>query len=354
MSPIATLRPLRINEWMEPKMMSKWWMGLALALVLSACGDDGDKGVVIDCSDDEFYDQVNDSCVPRFPDEVNNDAGTTEDTGSEIDMGEPDMSVPDECDLDGDGSLKPSCGGDDCDDNNRRRNPAYPEICDEIDNNCNEQLNDGIVCEFFGHSGSTLYRVDPFKKTATEVGADLPNLQDIDTHPDGTLYGITFDGLYALDQERQEWDRIGDFGITVDDPNGLAIDSRGDLFATGQDKLYQIDRETGEAMLVGPMGEPYYSSGDCVVNKRDTLFMTSKHLEDEDTLMIVQANNAMPMEVGPMGFRQVFGLTSAWGTLFGLTRAGEVIEINSADGASRLIHTFEDISWFGAASTPER
>ncbi len=341
-------------------MSSKWiWLGV-FALFAAACGSDEGNGVVIPCSDDELYDQVNGTCVPRNP--VDTDAGDNESDAGTV---EPDATVemdsnviPPECDLDQDGSLAPSCGGDDCDETNRFRNPSYPEICDEFDNNCNGELNDGITCEFFGHSGSTLYRVDPFKKAATEVGAELPNLQDIDTHPDGTLYGVTFNGLYSLNGN--QWELVGDFGTEVLDPNGLAIDSRGDVYVTGQDKLYQIDTNTGAASLVGtisgnsPNSPQYYSSGDCVINKRDTLYMTSKHVEGEDTLLIVQANDASAREIGPMGFAQVFGLTAAWGNLYGLTRAGEVIQIDSGDGASTLVHQFQDISWFGAASTPER
>jgi hypothetical protein len=348
-------------------MGSKWmWTALAAALMAAACGSEDSGGFEIPCTADELYDQVNQTCVPRNPVAPEFDAGeadandsnniTTPDAGTTPDM----PMVPPECDRDGDGALAPSCGGDDCDDNNRRRAPSYPEICDEVDNNCNDVVNDGITCEFFGHSGSTLYRVDPFQRTATQVGADLPNLQDIDTHPDGTLYGVTFDGLYRLPEGGTNWENVGAFGTTVDDPNGLAVDSRGDVYVTGQDKLYRIDTATGAAEMVGTIegdsadAPAYYSSGDCVINKRDTLYMTSKHIEGEDTLLIVQANDAGAQEVGPMGFDRVFGLTAAWGNLYGLTFDGEVIEINSVDGASRLVHQFEDIRWFGAASTPQR
>lgn len=342
--------------------MKRKWMAIgALALVLAACGsDEKNGGVVIDCADDELYDQVNQTCVPRDG-EVEQDAGNVattdmsieDDASTEIDAG--NNNIPPECDVDGDGALSPACGGDDCDDENIRRAPSYPEICDLYDNNCSGEVNDGIVCTFYGHSGSSLYRIDPFAKTAEEVAADLPNLQDIDTNPlDENLYGITFDGLYRLDEARNEWSRVGDFGIDVPDPNGLAIDSRGEAYVTGQDKLYLVDTETGAATLVGEMGGDYYSSGDCVLNKRDTLFMTSKHLEGVDSLLVLRTNDASVTEVGEVGAEQVFGLTAAWGNLYGLTRSGDLIEINSATGDSRLVHNFEGISWFGAASTPER
>lgn len=339
-------------------MIAKWMLIGAAALVVVSCGSSEQSGGVdIDCTDQEFYDQVNDTCVPRFPD-VNNDADAGQQTDAEtepVDMAmEVDEGVPPGCDVDRDGALAPSCGGDDCDDNNPRRAPAYAEFCDELDNNCNGRVNDGIVCEFYGHSGSTLYRIDPFAKVASEVAADLPNLQDIDTDPDGTLYGITFDGLFRLDASRGEWSQVGSFGIDVQDPNGLAIDSRGDIYATAQDKLFSIDSTTGAATLIGTMPNDYYSSGDCVVNKRDTLFMTSKHIEGNDTLLVLRTNDASATEVGLIGDEQVFGLTSAWGRLYGLTRAGDLIEIDSQTGASVLVHSFQDISWFGAASTPER
>jgi V8-like Glu-specific endopeptidase len=59
-------------------------------------------------------------------------------------------------DLDGDGYIAESCGGNDCDDNEPFANPGLSEICDDqIDNNC-----DGTIDEGCG-GGSCLPKGDP-------------------------------------------------------------------------------------------------------------------------------------------------------------------------------------------------
>ena len=55
-----------------------------------------------------------------------------------------------------------------------------------------------------------------------------------------------------------------------------------------------------------------------------------------------------------IGFDEVFGLTAAWGTLYGLTTAGELIRIDERTGQGTGIMTFDGVTWWGAASTPGR
>jgi hypothetical protein len=68
--------------------------------------------------------------------------------------GTPDAAVSDTpaavCpDLDGDGHTQIACGGDDCDDNNRLVHPGLAEVCDGIDNDCNQMTDEapaGLEC----------------------------------------------------------------------------------------------------------------------------------------------------------------------------------------------------------------
>lgn len=343
--------------------MRVYWL-VALSFSLFACSDTTQTQV---CEDDELYDQLNDSCVPRGRENnvSNNDLDmdspdASTDTGEDLIDMPPDIitnplnNIPNECDRDRDGSLNVMCGGSDCDDDDPLRSPLLFEFCDAVDNNCNDIINDGIECTFFAHSGQTLYRIDPFLMTLEDVATELPNLQDIDTHPDGTLYGVTFDGLYSYNEAGSTWDLVGDFGIEVADPNGMAIDFDGTIFVTAQDRIFTIDRDSGAATLLGELGGDFYSSGDCVVDKYDTLFMTSKNDPTEDYLTRIDRATGVATSLGPMGFDRVFGLTAAWGKLYGLTREGELIQIDEQTGASSLLHVFPDVRFFGAASTPDR
>jgi hypothetical protein len=256
-------------------------------------------------------------------------------------------------DNDGDRNIARSCGGTDCDDNNPRRFPGNREFCDAIDNNCNNIVNDGIECTFLGHSATNLYRVDPFTGIVDDLGT-IPSILDIDVSNDGILYGVSNTELLYRDDRLSRWNVIGNLGVRDWAPNGLAIDSRGRGYLTSRDKLYRVDLVTGVATLVGDAGADFESSGDCVVNKDDTLYMSSKHLEDTDTLVQLDGSTGLGTEIGPIGFTRVFGLTAAWGGLFGLTRDGQIIEIDPVTGAGRLLHETPGISWFGAASGAER
>lgn len=266
---------------------------------------------------------------------------------------DPDTDPGCTIDNDGDGHAPVSCGGDDCDDNNARRFGGSREFCDAIDNNCNNILNEGVDCVFWAHTVDMLYRVDPFTGLVEELGP-VDGLLDIDTSADGTLYGVTDTELLVFDDGTATWDAVGDLGISGGAPNGLAITSRNIAYLTSLDDLYRVDLDTGAATLVGDTGQNFESSGDCVVNKDDTLYMTSKHLTDTDTLVVLNTDTAVGDAVGPIGVTGVYGLTAAWGQLFGVTRAGEIVAIDEVTGAGTVLHTLDGMRFYGAASAPER
>lgn len=345
--------------------MKRLLIALFLLSVVAACGKDDPQE--IPCTNEEYWDHVNSVCVPGFRDENSMANSETPDMGADAedmaiepdegpDNNEPSNIINPSCDADNDGEMSIECGGEDCDDGDPLRKPGNPEFCDEIDNDCDDVINEGVICTFYAHSGIALYAIDPFAKTLQEIGTDLPNLQDIDTHPNGALLGVTFDGLFQYDDLRDYWFQVGEFGNNgPSDPNGMAVDLSGRMFVTSEDELYEVDIVDGAASLVGNLGGEYYSSGDCVVNKQDSLYMTSKHDDATDWLMLINRDNGMATEVGPIGFTRVFALTAAWGKLFGLTDdGGKLIEIDTTTGQGTLLHEFQGTRFFGAASTPSR
>jgi len=365
---------------------------LALGVAPLGCGsDETGSDHAIDCTDDEYYDQVYERCVPRqttdpeetdagppgdatSPDTDGDDtaAGDTLDPDSGADTtdtadGDRDTGIPEECDRDDDRTRAESCGGHDCDDQDPNRSPNFPERCDRIDNDCSDAVNDGIECTFYAHESDKLFEINPFEKTATDVGADLPGLHDLDTHPDGTLFGVTPDGFYRFDDQTEQWTQLKPFrqwsSWAPTNPNGMAIDRSGTIFITSEDTLYTIKKqdENGETQWwveeVGEMGTSdsgsnYVSSGDAVIYKK-TLRMTSKHSSDQDHLVQLDPSTASASNPLPIGYQNVFGLTTAWGELYGVTRAGELIAIDPQTGDTELVHEF-DHRWYGAASTPRR
>ncbi len=258
------------------------------------------------------------------------------------------------CDRDNDGFEDAFCGGPDCDDTNRNISPNAMERCDAIDNNCSGENNEGINCSFFAHTQSDLYEVDPFRGVDQQVISTPGTFLDFDTDRDGVLWGITSSTLYRFDGAARQWTTAHSLASFSSTPNGFAISSTGEAFATGGNDLYSMNLSTGDFVRVGQFGGGYESSGDCVTDKSDQIFMSSKRDGQDDLLVSVNGATGEAVTIGSIGFRSVYGLTSAWGYLFGLTSSGQLIEIDPTTGAGTLWHTFEGRRWYGSASTPGR
>lgn len=279
---------------------------------------------------------------------------TLPDTTDETSGPDTAPDAVDACDQDQDGFLAEACGGDDCDDTDRRVNIDANEACDAIDNDCDGTLNDGISCTFYAHTPDELYEIDPFNGTHQFI-TSVPGLLDFDTSPDGTLWGVTSSTLYRFDEVDRDWSSVGSvFGLSG--VNGFAIDTGGNAYATGGNRLYAIDLTDGGSELIGTMGGFYSSSGDCVVDKSNILYMTSTGSLG-DVLVRLDAATGAGTTIGDIGFSGVYGLTAAWGYLFGVTSSGQLIEIDPGTGEGTLVATFEpasDYVWWGAASTAGR
>lgn len=376
-------------------------VSVLLCLVLWACActdnnannnngsDNNSTPDTKECLDGEVYNPQTDACDPVFatPDSTDDTPDvpdTPADTrGPDEEEDESDSTIPPGCDDDLDGAWDPSCTmpngeqGDDCDDEDRNVSPGFLEVCDEVDNDCDGSINEGLQCVFYAHTNNELYRIDPFKKTAQVALAVPEGIKDIDTDPaTNKLYGITDEALFVLESDGiiNEWVEVGEFQLPRDNTrrvNGLAIGrdasvagapTQNTAFATGDNKLYRIDLSTGRAQLVGEMAPDIISSGDCVINKSNTLYMTAKTNGENDTLVRItygqsDASAERPAQKVPTS--NVFGLTAAWGNLYGTTRGGELMIIDPATGAGTVIHTFVDnrnnpIGFFGAASSPTR
>jgi len=62
------------------------------------------------------------------------------------DLGTPGDVNPDCCpDADGDGYEDEACGGDDCDDTDSLIHPAATEVCNEVDDDCDDEIDEGLA-----------------------------------------------------------------------------------------------------------------------------------------------------------------------------------------------------------------
>ncbi|RAL20728.1 hypothetical protein DL240_15535 [Lujinxingia litoralis] len=358
--------------------------------LLAACGSDSTSSEVLQCGADELLDQQANACVPRTTIDEN-DVGDDADVDRQ-DVEDPEPDVEDEdtfdpsCDSDNDGELSYACGGMDCDDNDHNTYPGAPEICDGKDNNCNTLIDEGVSCTFYAHTNDGLYSINPFEGTANRESdlvdwdMELVRLLDIDTHPMGVLFGVTRNDLYAFYDAENVWIKVAWLG-DVGDANGLAIDGFGTAYVTAENHFLKFDLAEVEAIIqehgfderefrnlrlypeqITVTGDTeYYSSGDCVVNKQNTFYMTSKHEEGIDHLIEIDRSTGAATNLGPTSdasgnlYRGVYGLTAGWGKLFGITSSGDLLELNSSTGQAELITSFgEGKRWYGSASTPQR
>ena len=322
-------------------------------------GEPGEDGPA--CPAGEEFNPILGRCVESDVRVERDMAMRTPDASEDAGLDTPDLmdeDVPQEMgcqiDVDGDGSMSMECGGDDCDDEDPRRFPGNTDICDEVDNDCNGTLNDGVTCTILAHSNDRMYRLDFFAGTSVDIGPAVESLWDIDTHPDGTTYGIAGNKLHRFDEAAGTWTPApGNLGI-ADQPNGFCIDNDGNAFVTSGESftLRSVDLVQGTSTSLGSMA-PAESSGDCVVNKGNVLYVTSRHTTPDSFARLDGATGDATI-IGRTQHSDIWGLTAAYNRVFGLTAGGDVVEINVGTGATTVVASYPNISFYGAASTPER
>lgn len=206
-------------------------------------------------------------------------------------------------------------------------------------------------CVFLAHSPSRLFEVDPWRGTVVDIGPTTGSMFDIDTAPDGTVYGVANRALHRYDAATGRWSRVGDLTSPGLNPNGLCINGSGVGFVTSGNQLYQVNLSSG-ATTAAPnrMGGGFQSSGDCVIDKADIIYMSSSNTSGNDDLVRID-NDGTATLIGRTNHDQIYGLTAAWGRLFGTTGRGEIIDIDWDTGQSRTLHSARGVSFYGAAST---
>ena len=270
-----------------------------------------------------------------------------------VDGVDQDCDGVDGIDDDGDGVASTESGGDDCDDTSPNISPQNTEACDYLDNDCDGVLNNDRDCLVYAHSPGVLYEVDPFQMTISELSS-VPSLFDFDTDMSGTLYGISPPStVYSFDESTLEWNIVANVGHSEGTLNGFCIDSSSRMYATVGNQMYTIDTTLGSATLVGNLGGGFQSSGDCVVDKIDGIYMTSIGSSSDDFVRIHPETGEGTL-IGNTGVSGIYGLTSAWGYMFGFTGQGQLVEIDKVTGQAQVLHTFPNIVFYGSASSSMR
>jgi hypothetical protein len=204
------------------------------------------------------------------------------------------------------------------------------------------------ACLYVVDPGSTLYTLDAATASPRSVGSvGIANVTDLAFHGP-TLYGVSFSQLLRLDPETGSGTTIGAIGFST---NGLAVAADATIYAaTTAGELISINPVTGAGTLVGNLGAGLTSSGDLAFDSNDILYGTLNQ-GGAVVLARIDRNSGAAIVIGPTGVPAVFGLAFLCCRLYGVTEAGELLDINVAFGTATVIGKNSLTHW-GMAARP--
>ncbi|UQA56673.1 hypothetical protein [Polyangium aurulentum] len=213
--------------------------------------------------------------------------------------------------------------------------------------------------EVYGHSSSTLYKLNPDTKEVVVIGTfkGCSSVIDLALDADSNIIATTFNGLYRIDKVTAQCTTITSGSY----PNSLSFVPKGTLdpnveaLVGYQGSTYvRIDPVSGQVTTIGQIGGGYSSSGDIVSVKGGGTYLTVKGQNCNDCLIEVDPKTgAMVKNWGSVGYGSVFGIAFWAGSVYGFSDSGDLFEITfAADKITTTpIPTMSGLSFWGAGST---
>jgi hypothetical protein len=174
-------------------------------------------------------------------------------------------------------------------------------------------------------------------KTTSGVGGDLTDLAMTST---GVLYGIDYTSdLWTINTGTGTASNEHPLGAVV---NGLVVGAYGQLFASGNGILLIINPANGQ--LDSSFSTSYTSSGDLAINSKGTLYMTATGAGSDQLVTFNLKKETEEAAKYGIGWPEVYGLVSSYGTLYGATVAGNVLTIKPKTGKGLAVHVGGNVS----------
>ena len=219
--------------------------------------------------------------------------------------------------------------------------------------------------EVFGHSQTTLYRVDTVTRSVTEVAAfnGCTYVQDIALDEQSNIYGSTGAELFYIETNTAHCTRIaaGTFPNSLSFvPAGTVEADREALVGFQGGDYVKIDPKSGMVTKIGAIGGGLESSGDIVSAKGGKTYVTVRGKDSAgktcaDCLIEIDpATGKLTKNWGPIGRADVFGLAFWAGDLYAFTAAGELLLVTLTGGkleATPIPITNAPTNFAGAGST---
>lgn len=178
-------------------------------------------------------------------------------------------------------------------------------------------------------SGSTLFSVDPVTASANKIGSvGFGSVTDIACYK-GTIYGITYGEFLLIDPNTGRGAIVGPTGFNL---NGLAVNSKGEIFASGLGgEFVSIDPTTGSATLIGFFGSGYTSSGDLAFDSNDRLYAALSGPSGVDICIIDVSTGTAYTQINT-GLPTVYGLAFCCCNFYAADQDGILYEVNLGQG----------------------
>ena len=224
--------------------------------------------------------------------------------------------------------------------------------------------NPAEINEVFGHSDTTLFRLDPKTKAVTEVGAfsDCGSVVDIALDESSNLFAASYTELYTVDKATAKCTSIA----TGDYPNSLSFVPKGTVDQNAEalvgydgSDYVRIDTKSGVKTKIGALGGGLVSSGDIVSVKGGKTYLTVKggSCTTNDCLVEVDpATGKLLKNWGSIEHKDVFGLSFWGGKIYGFNKTGDLFEVTF--GTSQLATSMiampgkpAGLSFWGAGSS---
>ncbi len=223
----------------------------------------------------------------------------------------------------------------------------------------------------YGHSASTLYKVDPESLDAIELGAfkaesggSITDMTDIALDKDGVMYGVTFGALYRIDYAAKppSCKRLATLGTQF---NGLTMIPAGMLDADEEVLVgvandggwWRVDVAAGAASAtltkLGSYGGGHVSSGDAVGIIGDAVYATTKLGFGNDHVVTVDPKTGkVTKDLGTLPVSNLYGVGYWGGILYGFADNGRLYQVDlKTMSLKEVALKAKPSSWWGAGVT---
>ena len=224
----------------------------------------------------------------------------------------------------------------------------------------------------YGHSATTLYKVDPEALDAIELGpfqaesgGSINDMTDIALDKDGVMYGVTFGALYRIDYAAKppSCKRLATLGTQFNGltmiPAGMLDPDEEVLVGVANDGgWWRVDVAAGASSAtltkLGSYGGGHVSSGDAVGIIGDAVYATTKlgGFGNDHVVTVDPKTGKVTKDLGTLPVSDLYGVGYWGGILYGFADNGRLYQVDlKTMSLKEVALKAKPSSWWGAGVT---